>query len=592
MILTSQGGTSGCLITQRLASHPSEPTVLLVEAGREDADDPENLIPGLTKPKFGSPNGNWIYSSTPQKELNDRIIAYPRGKGLGGCSANNFMAWVRGPKCDYDDWADAVDDEWWRWDNLEKEISKLEDFQEEVPEGMSKYALPTPAAHGEGGPITIGYGKQWQPVIHHCVDASVEAGHKINTDNNDGDPLGVSVAQFNVDRGVRVTSATAFLNASFRDKLRNLVVVTGTLCSKICINGKTISGVKLIPSDNDRPSIEVQCRKEVILSAGTFQSAQLLLLSGIGAAEDLVSLDIPCVHDLPAVGRNMRDHTALACEFIIRSDIAGHHQLLKDPKALQAATEEYQTSQTGPLAMFGASAVIIFPILEKLRGSKVFASLPKSTSTFLKKQGRPSTEIWMHSGPLFYTGPCPPEASVLVIEGLCQNNLSKGVMKLASKDPLALPIIDIAYLSHPYDLGVAIETVREIVRLAKTTAFSAIIESALLAPGISEPQALLETVLDTDASLEHFVRETLTQGFHAMSTCIMGSKEDSNKVVTSNFKVDGIEGLRVADMSVCPILTSNHTQINAYLIGQRCSELILEDLETEHSNTLAVLSKL
>lgn len=570
-----------------------KPTVLLVEAGREDGDDPENLIPGLTKPKFGSPEGNWIYQSTPQRELNGRVISYPRGKGLGGSSANNFMAWVRGPRCDYDDWADAVGDDWWKWENVQHEICKLEDFRPEVPEGQERYASPTPGSHGKGGPIAVGYGKQWQSLLQHCMTASEEAGHHVNPDNNDGDTIGVSIAQFNVDLGTRVTSATAFLDESSKQRLNNLVVVTGTLCSKIRFHDKSISGVELLPTTEieGRNSVEVGCRREVVLTAGTFQSAQLLLLSGIGPAADLASVGIPVVNDLQAVGQNMQDHTALACEFIVRDDIAGHNQLLNNPVALKAAMEEYQCSQTGPLAMFGASAVIIFPVLEKLLFSKAFQGLPERTTSFLTKRGRPSTEIWMHSGPLFYLGPCPEDASVLVIEGLCQNNISRGTLKLSSNDPRTPPTIDIAYLSHQYDLQVAIETVREIIRLSRTPAFSAIIKTALLAPGISEPQSVT-SLRDDDASIEKFVRETLTQGFHAMSTCIMGKSEDSNKVVTSDFRVQGVEGLRIADMSVCPILTSNHTQINAYLIGERCSMLILQDLELSDCTTHTSRSKL
>lgn len=172
----------------------------------------------------------------------------------------------------------------------------------------------------------------------------------------------------------------------------------------------------------------------------------------------------------------------------------------------------------------------------------------------------------MHSGPLFYTGPCPPDASVLVIEGLNQNCLSKGNMTLRSTDPREPPVIDLQYLAHPYDIRVAVETVREIVKLSRTPALEKIIEMPLLAPAG-----------DLDKDLEDFVRHNLTQGFHGMGTCVMGAPGDTNRVVNNDFRVVGCSGLRVADMSVCPILTCNHTQVNAYLIAIRCADLVVQE---------------
>lgn len=193
----------------------------------------------------------------------------------------------------------------------------------------------------------------------------------------------------------------------------------------------------------------------------------------------------------------------------------------------------------------------------------------------------------MHSGPLFYTGPCPPEASVLVLEGLCQNNLSRGFLGLKSSNARDFPDIDPNYLSHPFDARIAVETLREILRLASMPAFENIIEKVLLGPrSREEPDKLASWTGLDDGVLEDFVRETLTQGFHSMSTCVMGKDGDQNCVVGSDFRVKGVKGLRVADMSVCPILTSNHTQVNAYLIGERCAELVLEEGKCEYVSRL------
>ncbi|CZR52831.1 related to alcohol oxidase [Phialocephala subalpina] len=567
------GGTSGCLIAARLATAMPQRRILIVEAGGEV--DEKDLVPGYCKPRFGSSDGNWMYETLPQKELGGRKLPYPRGPG-----GNNFMAWVRGPSVDYDGWAEAVGDEWWKWDNVLPYMKKLEDFRPSIPNGKSKYADPTPGFHSAGGMFAVGYGTEWQPLIEYCMQASQEAGHSVNLDNNDGSPIGLSIAQFNVDNGARVTSASAFLNSDARSKLKNLIVVTQTIASKIIFDGKRATGVQLLPTVGTGTDdiANVYASEEVILTAGCFQSPQLLLLSGVGPADHLKGFGIPMILDAPAVGQNIQDHSAFACEFIIKHSIPGHNQLLNDPKALDAAVKQYATDKTGPLAMFGASAAIIFPKLPKVLSSTEFAFLSPAEQDYMRAGLRPSTEIWMHSGPLFYTGPCPPDVSVLVLEGLCQNNLSRGSLQLKSTNPRELPAIDPGYLTHPYDVRIAVETLREIVKIAQTPTFSSIIESLLLAPRAKDGTNALPSISgDDDEILENFIRDTLTQGFHSMSTCMMGQKEEKNKVVGTDFKIDGLQGLRVADMSVCPILTSNHTQINAYLIGERCAEFVLKE---------------
>ena len=403
-------------------------------------------------------------------------------------------------------------------------------------------------------------------------------GHSLNTDNNDGNPVGISIAQFNVDNGVRTTSATAFLNLQSTSSLKNLSVITKTICVRVLFDKKIAKGVELLPAMKDSLDvpITIHVNKEIILSAGAFETPHILLLSGIGPPDHLASFKIPLTHDLPAVGQNLRDHTALTCEFVIDPSIAGHNQLLKNPAALKAAHEEYRNSKSGPLAVFGASAAISFPRLPTLFASKEFELLPKETQDFIRAEGRPSTEVWMHSGPQFYVGPLSADASVLVLEGLCQHNLSRGTLELASKDPRVFPTIDPNYLSHPFDLRIATETLKEMIHMANTNAFSFITRSLLHGPRSPHNHEQLASKADEDV-LKGFILNNLTQGFHCMGTCMMGKEGEANRVVGPDLKVVGIQGLRVADMSVCPILTTNHTQVNAYLIGERCAELILSE---------------
>lgn len=576
------GGNSGCLLASRLASSSQ---VLLVEAGGHTKEDPDNLIPGLVVPKFGSEAGNWQYSTIPQHELNDRKILYPRGKGMGGSSTVNFSAWVRGPKCDWDAWAEMVGDEWWRWENVVDEMRKLEDFEDGVPDGMGggRYVRAAEGVHGKGGPIGVGWGAEWQNVVEYCMEGCREAGTDVNLDHNDGEVLGVSVAQMNVERGVRRNAADAYLGEEETERLgERLVVVTRTICAKVKFEGKRAVGVELLPSNpgagqEDEP-VRVHAAKEVVLCAGAFATPQLLLLSGVGPSDELSRHNIPTIHDAPNVGKNIRDHAACSIEAIIDSDISGHNQLLRNPEALAAAHKQYASNKTGPLAVFGASAAVCFPRLDSLYTSPEFQSLPKPQQAFLSHPTRPSTELWLHGGPLFYTGPINPEDSVLAVEGLVQNLLSRGSLTLQSNSPRDLPVIDMAYCTEPYDWRVAIETVKFQLKVVQTKAIQDIVRKVLYGPGKREADGSVTLCSpDDEDAIREFLRNEMTQGFHSLGSCAMGRTTNGERVVDADFRVVGLEGLRIADMSVCPILTNNHTQINAYLIAERCAQLILEE---------------
>ncbi|EFW98608.1 glucose-methanol-choline oxidoreductase [Grosmannia clavigera kw1407] len=569
--IVAGGGTSGCIIASILAQQLPDCSVLVVEAGPDDSADPDNLVPGLTKPKFMSKEGNWLYKTAPQTALGGREIIYPRGRGLGGCSANNFLGWVKGPKADWDAWAAMAGDPWWAWDNVKTVFKAMEDFDSRCPAGMEKYVQPTPGVHGKGGPVGVSYGATWLPIVPYCLDAFEQAGYERNLDHNDGDALGYSVVQFSAQDGVRVTSTTAYLNEQRRQALPNLTILTSSLCSRVLFEDTRAVGVEIVlaratTAAEKQQTVTVSSRSDVIVSGGTFQSAQLLLLSGVGPAADLARLDIPVVADLAPVGQHIRDHSAFACEYVIEPSIGGHNEVLRSPAKLAAAKAEYAASKTGPLAIYGVSAAVSFPRLPAVLQSAELGRADTAVQQFLAEPSRPSTEIWLHSGPLFYDGPCPPDANVLAIEGLCQNCLSEGSLTLRSRDPRDLPVVDPHYAEHELDMRVAIETVREILRVAKTPALAGIIRAPLLLPAS-----------ESEADITTFVRQNLSQGFHSMGSCVMGPKDDPRTVVTSDFRVVGLSGLRVADMSVCPVLTCNHTQVNAYLIGIRCAEVIVAD---------------
>ncbi|BCS23649.1 GMC family oxidoreductase [Aspergillus puulaauensis] len=559
------GGTSGCVIASRLARIPNI-SVLLVESGRDSGLAPDVLIPGhYVKQLQEDKAGLWELETVPQRHLNNRRLLFLRGKQLGGSSAVNYMALARGPAADYDEWARLTGDDGWKWENVLPLMKELEDFDPKLPPGARHFAQPKAA---------VGFGEELVPGVNTFFQACVEAGMPICPDNNSGDPVGVGLAQFNVRRGERSYAANAFLADSARAGLQNLTVLTDTECDKVCSNGRIATGVDLYHKATKR-TVHVRCRKEVVLCSGTFGSPKILMLSGIGPIDVLQQHGIPAVVDSPGCGRNMLDHSIITCEYKVDDSIPAHNQIFLDSALYDKAKAQYADSRTGPLATYGSSGSVSFPRIQRLFESKEFADLDSHTQQFLLEPTRPSAEIWLGSGPSFYPTN-DPFKSYITHEMLIQNNLSKGRVTIRSRDPRDPPLVDPNFLAHPFDRRIAIETVRAALKVASTEAYRGTIETMVHGPNIDIGATNPDTI--TDEELLHFIKNNLDQGYHSMATCKMGRRGDPTTVVEDGFCVKGMRNLRVADLSVCPILTCNHTQINAYLIGLRCAQ----ELETQY----------
>ncbi|KAJ5673698.1 glucose-methanol-choline oxidoreductase [Penicillium longicatenatum] len=522
------GGTAGCVLAAELSTIPGA-SVLLVEAGRDSEIDSDVLVPGkYVKQLQEDKEGLWELATVSQKELNDRKLVFLRGRQLGGSSAVNYMALARGPKDDYDQWSQMTGDEGWKWENILPIMKSLEDFDFTLPEGMDKFAHPLPANHGKSGPIKLGFGKEMVPGVETYMQACLEVGIPLCLDNNAGNPVGVGLAQFNVRDGERSYAANAFLPGSARESVKNLLIVTNTECDYVHSNNGVATRVDLYDRSTGRTG----------------------------------------------VGQNMLDHSIITCEYKVDNGLPAHNKVFLNPKSLADAEAEYIKSRTGPLAMYGSSGSVAFPRIQRLFESKEFNDLDPQTKEFLLEPTRPSAEIWLGSGPSVYEGNGRPEESYITHELLLQNNLSKGVVSIRSRNPRDHPIVDPKFLSHPFDRRIAIETVRKALQIARSKAYQGVIEGMVHGPDIDFTTVDLNTV--SDEVMLDFIRKNLDQGYHSMSTCRMGKANDSTAVVDSSFRVRGMQNLRVADLSVCPVLTCNHTQINAYLIGLRCARQITD----------------
>ncbi|KAJ5689949.1 glucose-methanol-choline oxidoreductase [Penicillium macrosclerotiorum] len=564
------GGTSGCVIAAELASIPNV-SVLLVEAGRDSGLAPDVLVPGkYVKQLQEDKEGLWELETFPQAQLNARKLKFLRGKQLGGSSAVNYMALARGPAADYDEWAKVVGDDGWKWKNILPLMRELEEFDSKVPADLNRFAAPKPADHGTSGQIA--FGDEMVPGIETFINACSENKIPLCPDINSGNPVGVGLAQFNVRDGQRDYAANTFLGESARASLKNLTILLETECDKVHSKDGVVTGVDLY----HRPTgtqFHVYCREEAVLCAGTFGSPRILMLSGIASRDTLERLEIPVQVDLPGCGQNMRDHSIITCEYKVNNSIPAHNQLFLNPGLLAEAEAQYAKSHTGPLAMYGSSGTLAFPRIQRLLESEEFSNLSDEEKKFMMEPTRPSAEIWLGSGPSVYQDNSP-EQSYMTHELLLQNNLSLGTVMIRSKNPRDQLIVHPNFMAHPFDRRIAIETVRMALKIASTKAYQGVIERMVHGPKIDLATADLDAI--SDEVMLDFIRKNLDQGYHSMSTCRMGKSSDPEAVVDVHFQVMGMKNLRVADLSVCPILTCNHTQINAYLIGLRCARDIIE----------------
>lgn len=248
----------------------------------------------------------------------------------------------------------------------------------------------------------------------------------------------------------------------------------------------------------------------------------------------------------------MLDHSIITCEYKVNNSIPAHNQLFLNPDLLAKAEAQYAKDRTGPLAMYGASGTLAFPRIQRLFESEEFANLSAKEQIFLMEPTRPSAEIWLGSGPSVFEDN-RPEESYMTHELLLQNNLSRGAVEIHSKDPRESLTVHPNFMNHPFDRRIAIESVRMALKIARTKAYRGIIERMVHGPAIEFATADLDAISD-EVMLE-FIRKNLDQGYHSVSTCRMGKGSDPDAVVDCRFQVMGMKNLRVADLSVCPILT-------------------------------------
>jgi len=510
------GGTAGCVLAGRLSEDP-DCRVLLLEAGGEDRRA-EIHIPAAFSKLFKT-EVDWAYETVPQPRLYDRALYWPRGKVLGGSSSMNAMIYIRGAAADYDGWA-AAGCTGWGFADVLPYFKRSED-----------HVRGPSAWHGKGGPVPVTDPLDPSPVSLAFVEAALQAGLPRNDDFNGPTLKGAGLYQLTQRGGRRVSSAAAFLRpARSRPNLR---IETGALATRIVFDGQRAVGVEFLQGG---ASHRVDAVREVLLCGGTVNSPQLLMLSGVGPANDLRQLGLPVTADRPAVGANLQDHP-----------IAGLRYRLRRPISLMNAE----------------GAVSVLRYLTTRRG--MLTSNVAEAGAFVRTRADdPEPDVQYHVAPVLYEdhGLRPPTEHGFSIGPTLVAPRSVGRLALRSADPTEPPLIDPNYLADEADLTSLVKGLKVGREIALQPALASF-RGEELTPG---PH------VHTDDALAAYVRATCETLYHPAGTCRMGADNDS--VVDPDLRVRGVEGLRVVDASVMPTIVRGNTNAPTMMIAEKAADLL------------------
>ncbi len=509
-------GSAGCVLANRLTAQPNT-TVLLLEAGMPDKVT-EIQIPAAFSKLFKGPL-DWNYTTEPQPECNRRQLYWPRGKVLGGSSSINAMIYMRGHATTYDDWEKQGNSGWSYADVLP--YFKRGEHQER---GADPY-------HGTQGPLNVADHRSPNILSGAFIEAAKATGIPENPDFNGATQEGVGYFQVTQKNGARHSAAKAYLVPAL--DCPNLAVVTGAMVTRILFEGKKAVGVEY---ELNQQRMELRCNREVILSGGSINSPQLLLLSGIGDGDALQALGIPLVQHLPGVGQNLQDHL-----------LAGIMWNSTEPITLAIAETlpnlaTYLLTKKGPLSSNVAEA-----------GGFVRVT-----------PDAPIPNLQFHFAPSFYVehGFRNPAGHGFAVGATLVQPYSRGSITLKTSNPADHPAIQPNYYQDERDL----HTMLLGVKLARTIG-----ESAPFAPyrGTEELPGL---AMQSDEALIAFIRDTSETIYHPVGTCKMGT--DPLAVVDPHLRVHGIEGLRVVDASIMPTIVNGNTNAPTMMIAEKASDLI------------------
>jgi choline dehydrogenase len=522
-------GTSGCVVAGRL-SESRKYSVCVIEAGPPDRN-PFIHIPAGVLFTLRNPAINWMYKGAASAGTGGREIAQARGKTLGGSGSINGHIYNRGQRLDFDGWAQMGNRGWGYADVL----PYFRRSENKLGACDSQY-------HGQGGPFTVTDIDEPDPLCDAFIDGAVSLGIPRNSDYNGRTQEGIAYAQRSVHEGRRVSPARAFLYPAMRRG--STEVLTSAHTHKILIEGQRAVGVSIRRGGPSGPVETIYANREVIVCAGAIASPQLLQLSGIGAAAHLLELGIPLVRELPGVGENLRDHYAVRSV----ARIQGMPTINEKTRGLRLVKEvaRYALSRRGALSLTPTLVYCFWKSDESLENGDIQitftpASYPHGVQSGLDRFPGATIACWQ------------------------QRPQSAGYVRVRSTDPFEHPEIQANYLAADGDRRVLVAAMRFSRRLFQTATFAPYVAEELW-PGSHR---------QSDEELLDHARSTGNTAYHPMGTCRMGPADRVDTVVDDRLRVHGIDGLRVADASIMPMMPSANLNAGCLMIGEKAADLIL-----------------
>ena len=527
------GGSAGATLANRLSADPRV-TVCLLEAGGDGRDVliRAPMAAAIMLPGKPLKVNNWAFETTPQVGLKGRRGYQPRGKTLGGSSAINAMLYVRGQHEDYDGWRD-LGCEGWGFNDVLPYFKRSENNQR----GNSEW-------HGTAGPLSVAFQQSPRPISEAWMEAAQQCGVALNEDFNGAKQEGAGlhqVTQFWDDQrnGERCSAAAGYLHPIMAQR-PNLTVITGAHATELLWTDRRITGVKY---RRGQQTLEVHTQAEVLLCAGTFQSPQLLMLSGIGPGDHLQSLGIEVKQDLQGVGANLQDHLDITLAYrSLRNDVLG----IAPGAALQLLKGIHQWRKDG-------TGIVATPYAEA--GAFVRCA-PDAT--------RPDIQFHFvvarvedHARRLHWGYGYSCHVCVL-------RPHSRGSVRLNSRDPFDAPLIDPAFLSDDRDIALVVEGAKKLRTIMQAPALEAY-----------RGKEIYTTDIQTDAQWEAYIRQRADTIYHPVGTCKMGAEHDATAVLDSQLRVKGVSGLRVIDASVMPTLVSGNTNAATVMLAEKAADFLL-----------------
>jgi choline dehydrogenase-like flavoprotein len=511
-------GSAGCVLAARLTEDPAAQVLVLEAGGRDTAR--EIRIPAAFSKLFKT-SVDWNYSTEPEPHLNNRKLYWPRGKVLGGSSSINAMIYIRGSAADYDQWK-SLGNEGWGFADVLPYFKKSENRERGAC-----------AFHGTGGPLNVADLGLVNPLTRAFIAGAQEIGIAANADFNGVAQAGVGLYQVTQKNGQRHSAADAYLRPALTRP--NLTVVSGAHATRVLVEDLRATGIAFLQNGAER---QARAMSEVILAGGTVNSPQLLMVSGIGPADELSRLGIPTIQNLPGVGANLQDHPMVSVGYLCTQPVS------LDGAETFANLVRYLIFKKGPLTSNVAEAGLFTH----------------------SRHGLNVPDIQLLFGPAYYRGHglvrrkenCFGFGPTLIAPE------SRGSVSLRSANPLEPPAIRANYLSTDADMRTMIEGVRLSRRIAHAHAFD-VYRGEEIHPGAGAT---------SDESIAEFLRNEVETLYHPVGTCKMGN--DPLAVVDARLRVQGIERLRVVDASVMPTIPAGNTNAPTIMIAEKAAEMIRE----------------